>query len=167
MESAAVALGLAGRVPEREVLSLPPGTRLPKALDEWRVVRLHVEPDDLTRVDDLPLWRVETILVGMARRPAGYRDWPNVAEWLNAAVARTDLDIVRRALADAPRAAWRRTGYLLAVGGRANEGIALLDAEPAGSGPVYLGPRKRDGRYDKQFDVIDSVLAPAASAVER
>ena len=58
-------------------------------------------------------------------------------------------------------------GYLLAAGGRANEAITLLDAEPAGSGPVYLGPRNKGGRYDKQFDVIDSVLAPVASAVER
>ena len=167
MESAAVALGLAGRIPEQEVLSLPPGTRLPKALDEWRVVTLQVEPDGLTRIDGLPVWRVETLLVGLARRPAGYRDWPNVAEWLDEAVERVDMTVIRGQLIDAPRSAWRRAGYLLAVGGRADAGTALIESEPAGSGPVYLGPRERDGRFDKRFDVIDSVLAPAVTAAER
>lgn len=167
MESAAVALGLAGRVPEQEVLSLPRGTRLPKALDEWRVVRLDIKPDDLSRIDGLPVWRVETLLVGMARRPDGYRDWPNVAEWLTEAVERVDLAVIRQQLVGAPRAAWRRAGYLLSVGGRADDGIALVDAAPAGNGPVYLGRRDKDGRYDKRFDVIDSVLAPTVSAAER
>ena len=110
MESAAVALGLAGRVPEQEVLSLPPGKRLPKALDDWRVVRVAVGPNDVTRIDGLPVWRVETFLVAMATRPDGFQDWPEVTEWLGEAVGRADVAVIRRALVGAPRSVWRRTG---------------------------------------------------------
>ena len=50
MESAAVALGLAGRVPDREVLWVPPGRRVPKSFGDWRVVRLAVSDDAIAPV---------------------------------------------------------------------------------------------------------------------
>jgi hypothetical protein len=167
MESAAVALGLAGRVPDREVLALPPGSRLPKALDDWRVVRVVVGSDGVIPIDGLPVWRVETLLAAMATRPNGFHDWPNVAEWLDEAVSRADVTAVHRGLSGTSRSAWRRAGYLLSVGGKADEGVALLQDEPPGKGPVYLGPRTREGSFDRRFDVIDSVLAPSASGVQR
>ncbi|MCZ7629646.1 MAG: type IV toxin-antitoxin system AbiEi family antitoxin [Microthrixaceae bacterium] len=166
MESAAVALGLAGRVPAHEVLSLPPGRRRPKALDGWRLVTLAVGPDALTRIDGLPTWRVETLLAGMACRPDAFEDWPNVAEWLPRAVATADPDRVDRCLSGAPRAAWLRAGYLLATGHNQNAGEKLKAGTPPGHGPVYLGPRHLDGRFDKRFEVIDSVLAPSFESVQ-
>ncbi len=167
MESAAIALGFAGRIPDREVLSLPPGKRLPKALDDWRVVRLPIEARDLTLIGELPVWRVETLLVGMAKRPDEFKDWPNVEEWLGEAVGRAELDTIGRQLKGSPRSVWRRTGYLLAIGGRAEEGLALQLDEPVGHGPSYLGPRRRKGRYDKRFDIVDSVLAPIGTGGSR
>jgi len=166
MESASVALGLAGRVPAREVLSLPPGRRRPKALDEWRLVTLAVDPDDLTWIEGLPTWRVETLLAGMAHRPDAFEDWPNVAEWLHRAVATAEPDRVGRCLSGAPRAAWRRAGYLLAMGGNPSAGEALQVGAPSGHGPVYLGPRRVLGRFDKRFEVIDSVLVPSFESVQ-
>lgn len=158
MESAAVALGLARRMPEKEVLSLPRGTRLPKALDAWRVVRINLPSDAVTSINDLPVWTVEALLVGMATRPDGFRDWPNVIDWLGDAVLQADLAGLRRVLSGAPRSVWRRAGYLLAQGGRAEVGLELQRSEPPGTGPVYLGPRHHDGKYDRRFDLIDSAL---------
>ncbi|MCC6185055.1 MAG: hypothetical protein IT194_10390 [Microthrixaceae bacterium] len=164
MESAAVALGLAGRVPDREVLWVPPGRRAPKSFGDWRVVRLAVSDDGFTPVDGLPTWRVGTLLAGMALRPDGFHDWPNVGEWLARAVTQADADSVARSLVGAPRAAWQRASYLLATGGQEAAAFDVFQQAPSGRGPAYLGPRQKKGRFDRRFEVVDSVLAPASAA---
>lgn len=166
MESAAVALGLAGRVPDREVLWVPPGRRVPKSLGEWRVVRLAVSDDGIASLDGLPTWRVETLLSGMALRPDAFHDWPNVGEWLDRAVSQVDADSITRALTGAPRAAWQRASYLLAMGGAEVAGFEVIEEAPRGRGPAYLGPRQRKGRFDRRFEIVDSVLAPGFSGVQ-
>ncbi len=166
MESAAVALGLAGRVPNREVLWVPLGNRAPKSFGGWRVVRLPVQDDGIASVDGLPTWRAETLLGGMARRPDGFHDWPNVGEWLAQAVAQVDAESVARSLEGAPRAAWQRASYLLAMGGAEAAGLEVIEQAPLGRGPAYLGPRQRKGTFDRRFEIIDSVLAPSFSGVQ-
>ena len=166
MESATVARGLAGRVPDREVLWMPPGHRAPKSFGDWRVVRLPVRDDRIAYVDGLPTWRVETLLGGMARRPDGFHDWPNVGEWLTRAVSQVDAESVARSLEGAPRAAWQRASYLLAMGGEEAAGFELFEHAPLGRGPAYLGPRQRKGKFDRRFEVVDSVLATSFSGVQ-
>lgn len=166
MESAAVALGLAGRVPDREVLWVPPGRRVPKSFGEWRVVRLAVMDDGIAPVDGLPTWRVGTLLAGMALRPDGFHDWPNVGEWLARAVSQVDADSIARSLAGAPRAAWQRASYLLAMGRDEAAGFELIEHAPHGRGPAYLGPRQRKGQFDRRFEIVDSVLASSFSGVQ-
>lgn len=166
MESAAVALGLAGRVPGREVLWRPPGHRAPKSFGGWRVVRLPVRDNGIASVDGLPTWRVETLLSGMARRPDGFQDWPNVGEWLARAVSQVDTDSVARSLEGAPRAAWQRASYLLAMGGEEAAAFDVIEHAPLGRGPAYLGPRQRNGKFDRRFEIVDSVLAPSFSGVQ-
>ncbi len=166
MESAAVALGLAGRVPDREVLWVPPGRRVPKSFGDWRAVRLAVSDDAIAPVDGLPTWRVETLLAGMAVRPDGFHDWPNVGEWLARAVSQADADSVARSLVGAPRAAWQRASYLLATGGQEAAASDVFQQAPPGRGPAYLGPRQKKGRFDRRFEIVDSVLAPSFSGVK-
>ena len=166
MESAAVALGLAGRVPDREVLWVPPGDRAPKSFGDWRVVRLHVREEGIVSIDGLPTWRVDTLLVAMAMRPDGFHDWPNLGEWLARAVSQVDPGSVAGSLVGATRAAWQRAGYLLAMGGDETAGFEVVEHAPRGRGPVYLGPRHRKGRFDRRFEIVDSVLAPSFSGVQ-
>lgn len=166
MESSAVLLGLAGHVPEREVLAAPPGFRVSKALRDWRIVRLQLPGYPAASIKGLPVWRVEALLAGMATRPDGYRDWGNVASWLPRAVQRADPDAVAGFLVGAPRAARQRAGYLLAIGGRVDDGLALLDHPAPDRAPVYLGPRNEPGRFDARFGVVDSVLAAGIDAVQ-
>ena len=166
MESAAVALGLAGRIPDREVLWVPPDNRAPKSFGNWRVIRLPVRDDGIASVDGLPTWRAETLLGGMARRPDGFHDWPNVGEWLARAVSQVDAESVARSLEGGPRAAWQRASYLLAMGGEEAAGFEVIEHAPIGRGPAYLGPRQRKGTFDRRFEVVDSVLAPSFSGVQ-
>jgi len=154
-ESAAYLLGYASRRPDREAVSAPPGVTVPPALRAYRIVRWRARAP-LAERDRLAVWSASTLIVGMAAKPASFRDWPNAGEWLARAVADARLDAVRTELDARPRSAWAKTAYLLGVGGRAEVADALLAGAPEGAGPYYLGPRGRRGRHAKRFDVIDA-----------
>ncbi|MEM9203140.1 MAG: type IV toxin-antitoxin system AbiEi family antitoxin [Actinomycetota bacterium] len=156
-ESAAWLHGLSTRAPAPHVLALPSGAKLPRSLDEFRVVRWTAD-DDLAEVDGLPLWSVSTILAFMGARPDKYRDWPNVSEWLRDATKRASVTAVRSELAHQPRSAWARTSYLLHRGGQDEMADELFSGAPSGRGPFHLGPRDKTSKYSSRFEVIDHVF---------
>jgi hypothetical protein len=160
-ETAAWLHGLSGRPPTRDVLGAPHQLRLPPALSGYRVVRTTPRLESEQR-NGLPVWRVETLLVAMADRPASYRDWPNVTDWLSQAVARVTDDGLQAELQDRSRAAWMRLAYLVDRGGNTELAADLVSLAPAGDGPYYLGPRTTHGTYHGGFDVIDSALIETA-----
>lgn len=157
-ESAAWLHGLSSRQPTRHVLAAPPRLELPPALDGFRVVR---EQAVLATVEvaGLPVWPIESLLVLIGARPASYRDWPNVGEWLAEAVGRIDEAAIGTELQRRKRATWSRVAYLISRGGREALGQSLLAGAPPGTGPFYLGPRDRRGTYDARYAVIDSALS--------
>lgn len=164
-ESAAYLLGLTSRRPDREVVAAPSGLRLPKALKSFRVVRWTA--GHLVVKDGIPVWDTPTLIAFMATEPDGYRDWPNVGEWIGQAGRDVSADQVAEELHARPRAAWVRAAYLLDRGGNADAARDLLARAPAGTGPYYLGDRKTRGRYDKRYDVIDSTQMEVTSADHR
>lgn len=154
-ESAAFLLGYSSRPPSREVVAAAPDESVPPVLRKGRVVRWRSQLPP-KRVDDLPVWSVETLLAAMSTRPSGYCDWSNVGEWLEAAARDTDLDKLKTELGSHSRASWARAAYLIWLGGRAQEADELLTAAPSGRGPFYLGDRDKAGRYERKFEVIDT-----------
>lgn len=154
-ESAAYLLGLAGRRPGREVVGAPSGVRPPKAFRVFRVVSWTPRTPLVLR-DSLPTWTAATLLAFMGTRPSGYRDWPNAGEWIAQAAAGAINEDVAHELHGRARSAWARTAYLLDRGGAPARARELLSRAPHGSGPYYLGERRREGSYAKAFDVIDS-----------
>jgi hypothetical protein len=163
-ESAAWLHRLSTRAPTTPVIAAPPGTRLPRALDDYRLVR-WTPATPLAQVDELPVWSRATLLAAMAASPASYRDWPNAAEWIAEAVDERTAGPVALELADEPHAAWARAAYLLKYAGNHGAAEALYrQAPPPKGGPHHLGKRDRPGKYDKQFDVHDHLLATQPSA---
>ena len=160
-ESAAWLHSLSTRSPNRHVIAATPGLRLPPALGDYRVVRYEAKLDPEVN-NGLPMWRVPTLLVAMSHRPASYRDWPNVTEWLSQAASRATESELRAELADEPRSTWMRLAYLLDRGGQVDLAHRLAAEGPAGHGPYYLGSRNRRGRHAGHYDVIDSVLVEQA-----
>lgn len=160
-ESAAWLLGFSGRVPSIDAISAPKGLTVPPALREFRLVR---RPPRLAPVDrdGLPCWSASSLLAIMADRPASYRDWPNVSDWLAEAAFDLTLAPLTEELADRPRSSWARLAYLTARGGRDDLADALLDQAPAGQGPYFIGARDGTGHHVARFDVIDSALTQAA-----
>ena len=156
-ESAAWLHGLASRSPEPHVVGLPPGKKLPKSLDGFRVVR-WVPTTPIVDVDGLPAWSVDSLVGFMGARPDRYRDWPNVSEWLADATQRVSVDALRSELAEQPRSGWARTSYLLFLGGASQAADALFASAPQGRGPFHLGPRTRPSRYERRFEVVDHVF---------
>lgn len=155
-ESAAYLLGFASRRPEAECVGAPPGVRLPKSLKDYRVARWTPAVPPVIR-DALAVWAPATLVAFMAARPASFHDWPNVGEWLADAAAAIDADQLAAELEGHSAGSWRRAAYLLARGGAEATAARLMDGAPPGSGPYYLGDRGVPGRYDRDFDVIDSV----------
>lgn len=161
-ESAAWLHGLSGRAPGRHVIAVAPRIEPPPALRGFRIVRYSVRLGPAS-IDDLPVWRIESLLVAMATRPTVYRDWPNVGDWLTEAVERVRRPELQRELEGRKRAAWARLAYLVSWGGREDLSRELVGDAPPGTGPFYLGPRARRGRFDARYGVIDSYLgAPPA-----
>jgi hypothetical protein len=154
-DSAAYLLGHSSRRPARDVVALSPGTTAPPALRRYRLVRWR-PATGMTLRDDLPVWPATTLVAFMGTRPALFRDWPNVGEWLRAAAADVVIDDLGAELAGRPRSAWARACYLLHRGDRRGDAVRLLADAPVGHGPYYLGDRRTTGRHDPVFDVIDS-----------
>ena len=154
-ESAAYLLGLATRRPETECIAAPPGFRVPRSLDGYRVVR-WTAASPVTHLEGLPVWAPATLLAFMASRPSAYRDWPNVGEWLSQAVSVVTPDGLVEELDGRSAGSWARAAYVLERGGSTESALALAERAPRGPGPHYLGDRAITGRYDARYDVIDS-----------
>jgi hypothetical protein len=154
-ESAAYLSGLSSRRPDREVIGAPAGVRTPKALRDFRVAHWTPRTEFVVK-DGLPVWSITTLLAFMASKPGGYRDWPNVGEWIVQAARGTTAEAIAEELGGHSRAAWARAAYLLDKGAKSDDAMYLMELAPSGTGPFYLGSRAVSGRYDGRFDVVDS-----------
>ncbi len=159
-DSAAWLQGLSARQPVRQVLATYPSQRkLPPALSNFRVTRIWgvLEPE---QKDNLPVWRVPTLLAKMAIVPHYYRDWPNVMEWLEEAFRRADAADLERELDGAPDPARVRLAYLADQANFKHLARELMDkARP--SGLVYLGRNRAHSRFVREYNLIDSLLVPS------
>lgn len=158
MESAASLLGLAQRLPEREVVSLPAGVNLPKAFaGQWRNTSVVMPPEGCITVDRLPVWNREGLVTGIAASPAGYRDIPGLAQWLGDGVHQVDINIVIILLKDFPRAVSQRAAYLLRAGGNSAASSEVMKAYPPKE-VAWLGKRTTGGKFDPHTRVHDTAL---------
>lgn len=158
MESAASLLGLAQRIPEREVVALPPGKTVPKAFaDEWRTVTLELPAEGLTVVDRLPAWNLEGLIVGIATRPSSYRDMPGLGQWLPESLDSPDLEKLGVLLSDASSSVRQRAAYLVGIGGGAKARDAVIGRVPP-TEVAWFGPRRAGGVFDAATQVNDTVL---------
>lgn len=161
MDSAASVLGLAQRIPEREVVALDAAGALPKALaGQWRFVRIAMPAAGRTTVDSLPTWTLEGLVVGIATRPSSYQDLPGLGQWLPEAAGRVNVETVIGLLAGARSATRQRAAYLLGAGGNVEGRSSILTAYPATSA-VWFGPRVAGaGVFDSEAQVNDTALHP-------
>lgn len=162
MESAAVLARLAQRVPEREVVWLPARREPPKALRGFRVVHVDLPEEAIDRVDGLPVWGVEALLVGVATKPSSYRDLAGLAQWLPESGARVDDELLLVCLREANASTKQRTIYLLELADRLDLAEDLARLFPP-SVPVWFGTARSGGRQDRLSRVLDAELAPLMS----
>jgi hypothetical protein len=159
MESAASLLGWAQRPPDREIVALPPGWRLPKALSDWRMVTVATPAAGLVRRDHLPTWNLEGLIAGISSRPSGYQDLPDLAQWLPQVGPKLRGDDLLACLAAAPESAWQRAAYLARVAGAADVASALVAERPPRH-PIWFSTRRGGGVHDPLAKVTDADLAP-------
>jgi hypothetical protein len=162
MESAAVLQRLAQRTPEQEVVWLPVRHECPKALSRFRVVRIDLPTEAIDRVDQLPVWRVEALLVGIATRPSAYRDLAGLAQWLPDSGPRIDYEHLLACLGPANASTTQRTMYLLQLAERPDLAKDLARRFPP-TVPVWFGATRSGGHQDRLSRVLDAGLAPLMS----
>lgn len=156
-ESAAWLNKLSQRPPARHVIAVPSGESVPRALADLRITRNWAHLDPIV-IDDLPVWRIESLIALIGKSPLAFRDWPNIREWLPEAIARTGPGLLVEELEGRLTAAWARTGYLVATANGEDLAQRIRSAMPRAHGPFYLGRRDAPGRYDKTWEVVDSLL---------
>ncbi|MDR0783958.1 MAG: hypothetical protein LBE83_09420 [Propionibacteriaceae bacterium] len=158
MESAASLIGLAQHLPSREVIALPPGTALPKALSEWRAVTFYVPAEGREIRDHMPTWNINGLIAGIAIRPSGYQDLPSLAQWLPETGSKINEEILKVCLATAPESAWQRAAYLARLAGADQIADSLLAQCPPRHS-VWFGATRTGGTYDPVTKVNDADLA--------
>lgn len=158
MESAASVLGLAQRIPEREVIALPRGLPFPKSLGaDWRYVRVEMPEEGIATINGLRVWDREGLIVGVGVRPSGYRDVAGLGQWLSASSYEVDAEKVVRLLAPMSAASRQRTAYLLGASGNVDGAEQIVTTYPPPE-TAWLGPREQGGRYDSLTKVSDTLL---------
>lgn len=159
MESAATLLGLAQRIPKKEVVALPAGCRLPKALThDWRFLRLMVPPQGLVTISGIRSWNLEGLIFGVAVRPSSYEDVAGLAQWLPEAADQVDLDTLIVLLRGAKPSVRQRAAYLLGIAGAASAQSAII-AEYPPEETAWLGKRVAGASvFDADTMVNDALL---------
>lgn len=158
MESAASLAGLAQRQPDREVVALPERHVLPKAFaGDYRNVGIDLGPQARTTMSGLPAWTIDGLIVGIAARPAGYRDAVGLAQWLPDVGERINAAVVIRLLEPLNDASRQRAAYLLDVAGGHDLARTVLDAYPP-TETVWMGPRVPGGRFHSASRVNDTMI---------
>ncbi len=162
MESAAVLNRLAQRAPAQEVLWLPARRQPPKALSGFRLVHVELPDAAVEHVDQLPVWGVDALLVGVATRPSSYRDLAGLAQWLPDSGPRIDYERLLACLSAANSSTRQRLIYLLQLAERPDLAEDLARRSPP-TAPVWFGAARSGGRQDRLSRVLDAELAPLMS----
>lgn len=162
MESAASVLGLAQRIPEKEIVALPEGEPFPKALTgDWRHVHIHIPEEGVSTINGLPTWDREGLIVGIAVRPSSYKDVAGLGQWLSDSAFDADITKIIHLLEPMGDAIRQRAAYLLsaAASGGAEDIIAAYPPTET----AWLGPRQAGGYYEPLTRVNDTLLHPYLS----
>jgi len=123
---------------------------------------LHKKRLDLTLwASGLPALGPEALLVELSLRPSSFRTWADLVPNLEVLATDCDLARVERLLRGQSASGWQRAAYLLARGGRRDDGLELLGQKP-GAKPmpkVALGSGP-EATWSREFRVNDSLVAP-------
>jgi predicted transcriptional regulator of viral defense system len=155
LQSALWLHGMAERAPDRHEVAVPGGASVSRAIeDRMRVVRFsHRLP--AAEIDQLAVHQPPTILVHLATKPGDVRGWGVFAQTLAELVTRSSVDELERELKHRPGAVRPRLAYLLS--GVAPE-VAQRLQPTRPSNVTWLGQSRVSRRFDKRFNVADSLL---------
>lgn len=160
--SALALLNIADRGPERPEVAVAEGATPPRGLVRHARVVRHEWRLPPVLIGALPVHQPATVLVHLAHRPTQVRNWGAILDALPALTEAVTADALRAELEDRPKATVARLAYLIA--GIAPDLIAAIaPARPAGL--VWFGPRRPAIRYDNEWNVADTVLPIAPSAL--
>jgi predicted transcriptional regulator of viral defense system len=142
------------RLPSEIEVVLPPEDHVPAAIKRnYRVLRFEAHLDSVT-ANDVPVQRLETILVHLVDKPNNVQSWTSVFDWLPYLVEEVEKENVLVELINRSHSTKIRFAYLLS--GLAPDLVEDLNIEPAGK--VWFGPQKKLRRHNAEWNVADTIL---------
>jgi predicted transcriptional regulator of viral defense system len=142
------------RLPSEIEVVLPSQEHVPAAIKRnYRVLRFDAHLDPVT-ANDVPVQKLETILVHLVDKPNDVQSWTSVFDWLPDLVDEVERENVLTELHDRSHATKIRFSYLLS--GLAPDFVEDINIEPAGK--VWFGPRETLRRHNATWNVADTIL---------
>jgi len=162
LESAAWLHGAADRAPEQHRVVVRPGERTPAALRRTYDTAVHEWRQPTVTIGGVPVIPPAGVLVHFADAPAAVRNWGLGLEAVPALLDRCGHDDLAVELRGRPHATLVRFAYLVEP---FDPGlIAGLGIEAGGT--VWFGPRRAARRWDRRWNVADTVLPFTPSGIE-
>lgn len=149
---------LLDRPPNRHELAVPKMSRLNPGLERslrrnYRLTSFETRlPPEA--VSELPVHRLESVLVQLAERPTAVEGWDTILDTLDDLGARCDLDNLITEVTGRTHATLMRLAYLTA--NRRPELVGTLGVEPRGV--VWFGPHGKVRRHDRTWNLVDTLL---------
>jgi len=154
LDSAMWCHDLFDRIPSEIEVTLPSQEHIPAAIKRnYRVIRFDAHLDPVT-ANDVPVQKLETILVHLMDKPNDVQSWTSVFDWLPDLVEEVEREDVLTELHDRSHATKIRFSYLLS--GLAPNIVEDFDVEA--SGKVWFGPRRELRRHNAEWNVADTIL---------
>lgn len=164
LQTAAWAMGLADRVPNRRELAFPqiPRRHLPDVITAYK----YTPSIETREVRGIHCLAPESLLVHIATKPDMIISWESVMEWLPDVVYEMDIAVLLTELLDRTDSIKRRTGYLL-QGMFPDAADAIYEINPKPTSKIRFGARKQSIRNDEKWKISDTVLPFSPKDLEK
>jgi hypothetical protein len=147
--------GLVDRTPDRHVVTLGKGMRVPAALKRTYNATTFNAATAPDRVRGVPVCSPATVLVHLAESPTAVANWGLVLDGLGGLVDVADRDALRIELAGRTNATLARLAYLLFP---FDPDFVETSIDLADHGVVWFGPRRTLRRTDSRWNIADTIL---------
>lgn len=162
MQTAAWALGLADRIPERKELAF---SNVPQNVPDEIAAYKYKPTLAPSLARGVPCLAPESIVVQVAAKPIAFRSWESAAEWIPDVVYEIEIERLLMELSDKTDSVIRRTGYLLQ--GMYPAAAEAVKSITTGSSKIRFGPRTRALRNDENWMISDTILPFSPKEMER
>lgn len=154
--------GLVDRAPDRHVVTVGKGVRVPAALKRTYDTATFNAATGPDRVRGVAVCSPATVLVHLAESPTAVANWGLVLDGLGGLVDAADRDTVCAEMVGRTNATLTRLAYLVFP---FDPDFVETSIDVADHGVVWFGPRAKLRRTDPRWNIADTILPASPTEV--